>query len=94
MPLYAAFLLFFTGSIVFAVAESMPVLITGRILQGLGGGGLDVLSEIILADITSLKERPLYLGLYALPIKGHRLGFYYTGSRSSRLFGLAHSLLF
>ena len=48
----------------------MPVLITGRILQGLGGGGLDVLSEIILADITSLKERPLYLGLYALPMAG------------------------
>ena len=39
-------------------------------LQGLGGGGLDVLSEIILADITSLKERPLYLGLYALPMAG------------------------
>lgn len=48
----------------------MPVLIVGRILQGLGGGGLDVLSEIILADITSLKERPLYLGLYALPMAG------------------------
>ena len=48
----------------------MPVLITGRVLQGLGGGGLDVLSEIILADITSLKERPLYLGLYALPMAG------------------------
>ncbi len=48
----------------------MPVLIVGRILQGLGGGGLDILSEIILADITSLKERPLYLGLYALPMAG------------------------
>ena len=42
----------------------------GRVLQGLGAGGLDVLSEIILADITSLKERPLYLGLYALPMAG------------------------
>ena len=39
-------------------------------LQGLWGGGLDVLREIILADITSLKERPLYLGLYALPMAG------------------------
>lgn len=48
----------------------MPILIVGRILQGLGGGGLDVLSEIILTDITSLKERPLYLGLYALPMAG------------------------
>ncbi|KAL9121375.1 MAG: hypothetical protein Q9187_002069 [Circinaria calcarea] len=70
IPLYAAFLLFFIGSIVFGVAKSMPVLIVGRILQGLGGGGLDVLSEIILADITTLKERPLFLGLYALPMAG------------------------
>ena len=70
IPLYAAFLFFFIGSIVFGVANNMPVLIVGRILQGLGGGGLDVLSEIILADITSLKERPLYLGLYALPMAG------------------------
>ena len=49
----------------------MPVFIVGRILhQGLRGGGLDVLSGIILADIASLKERPLCLGLYALPIAG------------------------
>lgn len=70
IPLYAAFLFFFVGSIVFGVAKNMPVLIVGRMLQGLGGGGLDVLSEIILTDITSLKERPLFLGLYALPMAG------------------------
>ena len=70
IPLYAAFILFFVGSVLFGVAKTMPVFIVGRILQGLGGGGLDVLSEIILADITSLKERPLYLGLYALPMAG------------------------
>lgn len=67
IPLYAAFLFFFVGSIVFGVAKNMPVLIVGRILQGLGGGGLDVLSEIILTDITSLKERPLFLGLTPSP---------------------------
>lgn len=67
-PLYLAFLLFGVGSIVFAVADSMAVIILGRVLQGLGGGGLDVLGEIIVADITSLKERPLYLGLLAVPM--------------------------
>ena len=61
-------LLFAVGSIVFAVAPSMTVVITGRVLQGLGGGGLDVLEAIIIADITSLKERPLYLGIMAIPI--------------------------
>lgn len=65
-PLYASILLFTIGSIIFAVARNMAILIVGRLVQGLGAGGLDVLEEIILADITSLKERPLYLGLIAV----------------------------
>lgn len=67
-PFYTGFLIFLIGSIVFALAKDMPTLIAGRLLQGLGGGGLDVLSEVILVDITTLKERPLYLGLLALPM--------------------------
>ncbi|KAH8722890.1 major facilitator superfamily domain-containing protein [Phaeosphaeriaceae sp. PMI808] len=70
LPLYASFALFMLGSIVFAVARDMTVLIVGRVLQGLGAGGLDVLNEIILADITTLKERPMYLGLFAIPMLG------------------------
>lgn len=46
----------------------MAAIIAGRIIQGLGGGGLDVLGEIIVSDMTTLKERPLYLGIMALPI--------------------------
>lgn len=45
----------------------MGGVIAGRVLQGLGGGGLDVLSEIIVTDMTTLQERPMYLGLMALP---------------------------
>ncbi|KAL9019702.1 MAG: hypothetical protein Q9185_003040 [Variospora sp. 1 TL-2023] len=70
IPLYLAFFLFFVGSIVFAVANTMSIVLCGRILQGLGGGGLDVLGEVILADLTTLKERPLYLGLFSLPMAG------------------------
>ncbi|KAI4118676.1 MAG: hypothetical protein LQ345_001331 [Seirophora villosa] len=70
IPLNMAFFLFFVGSIVFAVANTMPIVLCGRILQGLGGGGLDVLGEVILADLTTLKERPLYLGLFSLPMAG------------------------
>lgn len=65
--LYAAYAFFFTGSIVFALAKSMGAVVAGRTLQGLGGGGLDVLSEILVTDMTTLQERPLYLGLMALP---------------------------
>lgn len=67
-PLYAACVLFSVGSIVFAVGQNMPVVILGRVLQGLGGGGLDVLTEVIVADITTLKERPLWIGLLAIPM--------------------------
>ncbi|KAF2720421.1 MFS general substrate transporter [Polychaeton citri CBS 116435] len=67
-PLFIAFVLFAVGSIVFATAKSMSVVILGRALQGLGGGGLDVLNEAILADITTIQERPLYIGLMAIPI--------------------------
>jgi MFS family permease len=70
IPLYASFIVFLAGSVVFAVANSMNLLIIGRVLQGLGGGGLDVLGEVILADITTLKERPLYLGLFSIPMAG------------------------
>ncbi|EFQ94553.1 hypothetical protein CFE70_006382 [Pyrenophora teres f. teres 0-1] len=70
IPLYASFVVFMIGSIVFATANNMAVLIVGRTLQGLGGGGLDVLGEVILADITTLKERPLYLGLFSIPMAG------------------------
>lgn len=65
-PLYAAFVLFAVGSVVFAVAQSMAIVILGRVLQGLGGSGLDVLNEVIVADITTLKERPLYIGLLSI----------------------------
>ena len=41
-------------------------LITGRTIQGIGGGGMEALCEIILTDITTLKERPLYIGLLGL----------------------------
>lgn len=67
IPLYAAFILFFVGSLIFALAPSMGVVIVGRTIQGLGGSGLDALNEIITADMTTLKERPLYLGLMAIP---------------------------
>ncbi|EME79088.1 uncharacterized protein MYCFIDRAFT_34940 [Pseudocercospora fijiensis CIRAD86] len=67
-PLHAALLLFLLGSIIFALASNMTVLVIGRIFQGLGAGGMDVIPEIIVSDITELKKRPLYLGLLGLPM--------------------------
>ncbi|QPC71108.1 hypothetical protein HYE68_001860 [Fusarium pseudograminearum] len=66
-PLYACIGLFFIGSIVFAVAQDMMTIIVGRVLQGFGGGGIDVLVQVILTDMTTLEERATYLGLMGIP---------------------------
>lgn len=68
IPLLSSIALFAAGSLVFALAHSMRTLIAGRVLQGIGGGGIDVLAEVILADITTLEERSLWLGLMGIPI--------------------------
>ena len=57
--------IFVLGSLACALAPSMLVLILGRALQGLGGGGLISLAQTIIADIVAPKERPRYMGLIA-----------------------------
>ncbi|KAJ6150093.1 Major facilitator superfamily domain general substrate transporter [Penicillium samsonianum] len=49
------------------MAQNMNTIIVGRVLQGLGGGGIDLLAMVILADMTALEERSKYLGLMAIP---------------------------
>lgn len=45
-PMSYAALMFATGSIICALAHIMPVLLLGRLLQGIGGGGLIAISFI------------------------------------------------
>ncbi|KAH7038976.1 putative MFS transporter [Macrophomina phaseolina] len=59
----ASLLLFFGSSIICALARTMPALIAGRALQGIGGGGLFQLVTITISDIFSLRHRGLFLGL-------------------------------
>lgn len=53
--LLAANVVFFVGSLVCALANSIGILIAGRAVQGAGGGGLLVLVNITLADLVSLR---------------------------------------
>ena len=60
-----ALAIFFFGSILCASAQSMQWLIAARVVQGLGGGGLEVRVIIVMTDLFSLNERGKYGGMVA-----------------------------
>ena len=53
--LLAANIVFFAGSIVCARADSVAMLIAGRAVQGMGGGGLVLLTNITISDLVSMR---------------------------------------
>ncbi|KAN0064934.1 hypothetical protein ACQY0O_001991 [Thecaphora frezii] len=61
-----AVVLFLAGSVACALSRTMFALSAARGLQGLGGGGIQALGEIIVSDLTTLKERGFFIGLVGL----------------------------
>lgn len=58
--------MFALGSGLCGGANSMSMLIAGRAVQGIGGGGIRTLSSIILADMVSLQKRGLFSSFFGL----------------------------
>ncbi|KAG9037477.1 hypothetical protein FRB95_005416 [Tulasnella sp. JGI-2019a] len=56
--------LFASGSALCGFAVNLNTFITGRIVQGMGAGGITSLTEIIIADLVPLRKRGPYLSVH------------------------------
>ena len=50
--------LFFIGSLISAVSKDIKMLLAGRVIQGIGGGGLIILANICISDLFSQRYPP------------------------------------
>ena len=74
-----ALVFFLAGAIVAAVANNFEVLLVGRSLQGIGGGGLIALTEIVVTDLVPLRLRGQWFGIIS--------GMWALGSVSGPIIG-------
>ncbi|KAF2088124.1 putative dothistromin transporter [Saccharata proteae CBS 121410] len=64
--LLIANVVFFIGSLIAALSINIGMLITARAIQGVGGGGLIILVNIVIGDIFSMRSRGAYYGIIGM----------------------------
>jgi len=87
--LLISILIFTVASLLCGMAVSMPMLIVARILQGVGGGGMQPLAQSILLESFPPRKHGVAMAVYGLgvivaPIIGPTLGGWITDSYSWR----------
>ncbi|KAJ5834969.1 major facilitator superfamily domain-containing protein [Penicillium robsamsonii] len=78
-----AIALFLAGAIISGVSKDFTHLLVGRSIQGVGGGGIIALTEVIMTDIVPLRHRGQYFGVFS--------GMWAIGSVSGPILGGAFS---
>ncbi|KAH9883405.1 general substrate transporter [Xylariomycetidae sp. FL2044] len=77
--------LFTLGSGICGGANSQAMLIGGRVVQGLGGGGIALMINIIVTDMVPLRERGKYMGIVQMvSAVGAALGPFLGGLMTER----------
>lgn len=61
--LFLCAVLFTLGTLIGGLSMEFPQLLAGRTIQGVGGGGILALNNVIISDIVPLDQRPLYLAV-------------------------------
>src|SRR5258708_22485124 len=62
-PRLQACLAFFAiGAVLTALADEIPLLVTGRVIQGLAGGALLPITMALAGDLWDERQRPVVLG--------------------------------
>ncbi|MGK3958204.1 MFS transporter [Arthrobacter sp. R4] len=64
-PLYASVALFVAGLLIAGTAASMPVLVAGRLVQGLGGGAMTVALYVVVARVYPALLHPKIFAAFA-----------------------------
>lgn len=78
-----AVMFFVIGSVLCGLAQSMPMLVGSRALQGIGGGGITVTASALIGEVVPLRERGRYQGILGAvfgvtTVVGPLLGGYFT----------------